>query len=484
MNRTHLRNPFIAGPAVSGKNFFGRKQEIRNLYQCLSEKKCCSVIGNRRIGKTSLLKHILLKSTLKCAETELDIDLNAERNLFVLFHTGGIQNEADFWRRLSKKLVKAAEPGLDLFSIQSPNDEDFKKLIMHLNDKRLTVILLFDEFDITHCKMEKSFFGNLKIMYDDFDIVYVTTTSRSMYEYNTKDPSFISPFFLIFRDMHLGLFLEEEAREMLEVLSERGGIPFDEADINYLLQLAGTHPFLLQMAAGELFHLYRVSPEIHNSQKRALYAELKEKLKPQAFPKLQYYFDKLKNNEKKLLINLAKGEDYQKNEEILSSLKNKALIKSFKEKDVPFSKLLKEYILSISRKEEDIMHNFDEYQAKLTGFSNTINKIDEDFKKGWVSETFYYKRRVSLISEHEEIIRKLQNYLESKDAHSVSEVLDKVRQGSKDEKIEDALKEAEKDAHKKSWGNAFRKATEQKRDSIIQFAIEVALKVARALMVL
>ncbi len=51
-----MRNPYVTGPFVTGRKFYGRKELIDYLLQ--GENPACWVIGNRRIGKTSLLRQL------------------------------------------------------------------------------------------------------------------------------------------------------------------------------------------------------------------------------------------------------------------------------------------------------------------------------------------------------------------------------------------------------------------------------------------
>ena len=51
-----MRNPYVAGYWVSGDHFYGRERLIDELLHGFE--RCFWIIGNRRIGKTSLLKQL------------------------------------------------------------------------------------------------------------------------------------------------------------------------------------------------------------------------------------------------------------------------------------------------------------------------------------------------------------------------------------------------------------------------------------------
>lgn len=59
-------NFFVVGPEATEEAFIGRKQVIEYLCKRLHQAKNCigvAIIGLNRVGKTSLLEQILLKST-------------------------------------------------------------------------------------------------------------------------------------------------------------------------------------------------------------------------------------------------------------------------------------------------------------------------------------------------------------------------------------------------------------------------------------
>jgi hypothetical protein len=51
-----VRNPYVIGPYVTGRKFYGRKELVEHLLQ--GDNPASWVIGNRRIGKTSLLRQL------------------------------------------------------------------------------------------------------------------------------------------------------------------------------------------------------------------------------------------------------------------------------------------------------------------------------------------------------------------------------------------------------------------------------------------
>lgn len=120
----------------------------------------------------------------------------------------------------------------------------------------------------------------------------------------------------------------------------------------------------------------------------------------------------------------------------------------------------------------------DKIETEFTAFAKTIDFLDKQFDNGTISETFYFKRRKSLVRDQEIIIRDLQDILEQNDAKEVSVVLDRVKSGAKDDDIEKEMKNTQKAGNTKSWGETFTQAVNKEKGSIMQVALKAALKVA------
>ncbi len=126
--------------------------------------------------------------------------------------------------------------------------------------------------------------------------------------------------------------------------------------------------------------------------------------------------------------------------------------------------------------------SLDEIQAELVAFTKTIDILDKQFNDGIISETFYFKRRVSLVRDQEIIIKGLKGLLEQRGATEVSMVLDKVVSGSRDNEIEEEMKSAQEAGKAKRWGETFTQAINKEKGSIMQVALKAASKVAESLL--
>ena len=69
--RKTLKNPYVHRRAIKDSDyFFGRAQETRELLDLTAEGQSVSIVGPRRIGKTSLLFHLRRSVPAVEADTE------------------------------------------------------------------------------------------------------------------------------------------------------------------------------------------------------------------------------------------------------------------------------------------------------------------------------------------------------------------------------------------------------------------------------
>ncbi|WEK37641.1 MAG: hypothetical protein P0Y53_09010 [Candidatus Pseudobacter hemicellulosilyticus] len=83
------------GPPARGDNFYQRHTEVDRIRNRIRDLNNIYIAAPRRIGKTSLLFHLL--------------DKKVDDNVYVYVDTEAIDNEADFFRKLAKEVLNAEE---------------------------------------------------------------------------------------------------------------------------------------------------------------------------------------------------------------------------------------------------------------------------------------------------------------------------------------------------------------------------------------
>ena len=269
-----MNNPYTNRGAIKNPNqFYGREREVRRIFSRISSShpQCISIIGERKIGKSSLLYFLSHEDTRKQWLKDA-----ADSYLFLLIdlqERTGEMSFSTFFQLIFKMLVAEFPKSGDFGYIRGKGDslvpdsliegvqteaecyETFKKIVSNIEEQGLKLILLFDEFGtITRSEhFDADFFSFLRSIANNHECAYITTSRLKLQKLCHNTDISESPFFNIFTPVPLGPFNEDETRSLIFTPSEQAGVPFDERDAEFVLSVAGRHPLFIQMACAALF---------------------------------------------------------------------------------------------------------------------------------------------------------------------------------------------------------------------------------------
>src|SRR5258708_2971674 len=139
-------NPFIYGrPIVDPSKFFGRRGEVRRLLECLHNGYEMVVIGENRIGKTSLLNYVATSTVHK--EHDL-LHVRIELQL-INEHTSAEQ----LWLHILQELAKSTPSSEIQHMIKQFSKEDLSDgfavydVFQQIRKSHQKIALLISEFD-------------------------------------------------------------------------------------------------------------------------------------------------------------------------------------------------------------------------------------------------------------------------------------------------------------------------------------------------
>jgi len=253
-------NPFLSS------TFFGRAREIKRIISRISSGgQSVAITGEERMGKSSLLRRL--------ADPAYRDELYGELAPRLLFQYIDAQTFTDtftpaqFWQLvltpLSERLPTIASPALTA-AYETCKTEGFgvfvlDRLLAQLQAGGWRMVLLLDEFDnlLNLPMLHKSeFYGGLRSLSMRNESLTLVTASRQPLEAlnsATQEYSRLgSPYFNFMYPLALGALSDTDARALLA----RGDEHFTKADKDYLLYIAGGHPFLLKTAACALWEIY------------------------------------------------------------------------------------------------------------------------------------------------------------------------------------------------------------------------------------
>jgi hypothetical protein len=263
-----MSNPFFYGNPVPPDQFIDRRQELRRLTsRIVHHGQSTAIVGEPCSGKTSLLLY------LDSAEARAEFyGAAGERLLFSYLDAqtlGGQFSQAQFWEYALHPLqerVIAPNPDSPLaHTYDLCRENDFgcfvlERLLARVGAQGWRLVLLLDEFDVLlHHPILNSaeFFGGLRSLTSRSRgaLVLVVASRRSLTDLNQATQQFsrtASPYFNFLYEIALGSWPNKAIAELLR----RAGDGFTSDDRRRIIEVAGGHPYLLQVAASEVWEAH------------------------------------------------------------------------------------------------------------------------------------------------------------------------------------------------------------------------------------
>ncbi|BAY11293.1 ATP-binding protein [Calothrix sp. NIES-2098] len=245
-------SPFITGsPITQPRYFFGREKELKRLFNLLKRHPLqnAAIIGKKRSGKTSLLHY--LKNITTTPRQQLRPNQKSDwlpqpenyQWIFIDLQDARMQNRDGLLKYILESLN---------IQVPTPCNLDYFMDVVSDNLHKPTVILL-DEIGVglQRCpELDDGFWESLRSLATNHtggNLAFILATPESPIElaHNTGHSS---PFFNIFGYIaHLEALTQQEARELIA----SSPIPFDDTDVEWILNQSQFLPILLQILCRE-----------------------------------------------------------------------------------------------------------------------------------------------------------------------------------------------------------------------------------------
>ena len=249
-----IDNPFFHRGAIRRASYFhGRHIEVEQTLGLLRNGQSVSLIGPRRIGKSSILLHLCRPAVRE------QYGLQPPKALFVMLdcqELGGSPPEEVYEALLMGLVDAASDAGLALEPAQQPGTYRALDRALHqITRQDVPVVVLLDEFELLAANehLTPYFFARLRGLTTKYGLAYLTTSQRPLFAITAEEEILSSPFFNIFVTLPLGLFSQEEAVTLFNNRLESSSISFSPSLIDHLLRLVGPHPFFLHIAGYHSF---------------------------------------------------------------------------------------------------------------------------------------------------------------------------------------------------------------------------------------
>ena len=262
------RNPYLNRVAIKDPaQFFGRAREVSRIFSRIgaSRPQSISVVGERRIGKSSLLYYInhpeVRARHLDRPESYIFafIDLQQKRRLTL----------TEFFQELFNLVAK--ETNDEAMAALEPGFDSVRALLEQFRRYGRKLIVLFDEFDAITANraFDLEFYSFLRSIANNYDVAYETSSARDLQELCHTQLIADSPFFNIFTNVFLRAFTRKESLELITRPSQEAGLPLE----NYarrIMEVAGHFPYFLQIACSAYFdHLLENDGKLNREEVEA-----------------------------------------------------------------------------------------------------------------------------------------------------------------------------------------------------------------------
>jgi tRNA A-37 threonylcarbamoyl transferase component Bud32 len=358
MNHVHHHhdNPFFNRQRITDPAYYwGRAQEIEILYSAILTHQCRSIVGERKLGKSSLLTHLACPASLR------KHGFDPEQFVFIYVDLEGMAQITydELWPEWLDQLAAAlpdSQAELRAMAetlVQQPRIRfmQVRRLMRRIERAGLTVVIMLDEFEslAANGDFDHGFYGELRSLAGELGIVYITASTRSLYDLTYLHADTLSsPFFNIFSEEMLGLLTRSEATTLLQELSSLPhDNPFSSDQINFLIDLAGPHPFFLQVVG---YYLYAARQDGHalNSVPELII----RRFKTEAEDHFRYWWQQLSLLEQTALLQLDRETPDPK---VLRLLREKALVRqTINGRWQPFSQAFADFLAAADTIEKQV----------------------------------------------------------------------------------------------------------------------------------
>ncbi|MCU0289612.1 MAG: AAA-like domain-containing protein [Acidobacteria bacterium] len=263
---TRSRNPFNHGSPVKDEEFFGRQEIIDNILSFLSKENefNFTIFGQRRMGKTSLLRKI----------QEVANKVNHTYPVYFNLQDKARTQLPQLLFEIAKQITAALGLQLEVKEndfIDSQASFNFKEkfipsVFAELRNEKGQLLLLFDEFDVLGeiediegnliigafaYKTFIPFIASLleEIQINKYPLKIIFAVGRNYKDLDRQRFGQITKFG---PQEEIANFTLEETRKLLKKYSEHI-IPFKEEAINEIYMLTSGHPYFTQCLAASAF---------------------------------------------------------------------------------------------------------------------------------------------------------------------------------------------------------------------------------------
>jgi hypothetical protein len=321
--RSLASNPFFYGARSTPELFYGRRDLLQAIVERVGGRtaQSISIVGERRMGKTSLL-HYLKAQAGELFPSHLSLII-----IYLDLMQAKCHTRRGLMQTLRRELTRAwREPW------PAANDGDLGAFDFALEDLQaegIRLLLCLDEVEnLTGRAAEFSeVLEDWRACGSTGQVALITASAQPLADLCASG-GLTSPFYNIFEQRWLGLLTQAEWQALVT-----DNMAVTPEDLAFIEKVAGGQPFFTQMAANYLWTA-KVKGEVN-------YDPLYQELWAQIEPHVKHQWTKLSPDEQATLRRLAAPGDLRPEPRPLAALERRGLVRQGR----PFSRLFAEMIV-------------------------------------------------------------------------------------------------------------------------------------------
>jgi len=268
-----VKNPFLLNSYISPEYFCNRDKESARIIESIESGRHLTLISERRIGKTVLLKHVFykLKKQKDYACFYIDIHSTGSLNDFLKMMADGIIGKLD---SVPEKAIKMAstflsnlrptisvdsltgEPSVEFDIVRKGKQrETLKEIIQYLDKQKRHIVIAIDEFQQVESYDEKSIEELLRSHFMQSKNISFIFSGSSTHILNAMFGTHNRPFFKSTDIMYLDKIEKNVYKKFIKKHFEKTSKTIPDECMDYVLEWTRTHTWYVQMLCNKLFYL-------------------------------------------------------------------------------------------------------------------------------------------------------------------------------------------------------------------------------------
>jgi hypothetical protein len=245
-------NPYCRRSAISlPHEFFGRQNEMKEIYELIQQQQSIALIGERRAGKSSILNAIkFLRDDSKLADDVRFVFVNC------LYAEGSPE------QRFIKHMLNQISSELEIDKL-APDRDSLIDAAEAARRKGYKLVILMDEIDVIvdNSQIPKDLFSFFRAWSESFHIPFVISSREGKIEPLLSFTSVGSPFWNSLKTVYVGPFTCDETMNLIMTPAYLSGQPFTSEQIKWVHSRGGHYPFFIQIAASCVFSHHKLDSD-------------------------------------------------------------------------------------------------------------------------------------------------------------------------------------------------------------------------------